>query len=38
VSGYHNNVLGAFSSLKLGVYVKGAGSVKIGEFVYTPLD
>ena len=38
VSGYHNNVLGAFSSLRLGVYVKGAGSVKIGEFVYTPLD
>ena len=38
VSGYHNNVLGSFASLKLGVFVKGGGSVKIGEFTYKPLD
>jgi beta-xylosidase len=38
VSGYHHNVLGSFASLKLGVYVKGPGSVKIGEFIYKSLD
>ena len=38
VSGYHHNVLGSFASLKLGVYVKGPGSVKIGEFTYKSLD
>jgi len=38
VSGYQTNVLGGFGSLKVGIYVKGGGSVKIGEFAYTPLD
>jgi beta-xylosidase len=38
VSGYHHNVLGSFASLKLGVYIKGPGSVKIGEFTYKSLD
>jgi xylan 1,4-beta-xylosidase len=38
VSGYHHNVLGSFASLKLGVYVRGPGSVKIGEFTYKSLD
>jgi beta-xylosidase len=38
VSGYHHNVLGSFGSLKLGVYVKGPGSVKVGEFTYKSLD
>lgn len=38
VSGYHSNVLGSYASLKLGVFLKGAGSVKIGEFTYKPLD
>jgi xylan 1,4-beta-xylosidase len=38
VSGYQTNVLGSFLSLKLGVYVKGAGTVKVGEFTYKPLD
>ena len=38
VSGYQTNVLGSFLSLKLGVYVRGAGTVKVGEFAYKPLD
>lgn len=34
VSGYHNNILSGFSSLKVGVYCKGDGSVLIDDFKY----
>jgi len=38
VSGYHHNVLGDFLSLKFGVYVAGAGDVKLRDFVYRALE
>jgi beta-xylosidase len=38
VSGYHHNALGGFSSLKIGIFVKGKGSVTIDDFRFTALD
>jgi len=38
VSGYHQNMLGGFSSLKVGIIVKGKGSVAIDDFAYKVLD
>lgn len=38
VSGYHQNILGGFSHLKLGIYGRGAGVLKIDDFVYRTLD
>ncbi len=34
VSGYQKNVLGGFSSLKLGVYGKGEGTVTVDDFMF----
>jgi hypothetical protein len=38
ISGYTQNMLGGFSSLKVGIIVKGKGSVTIDDFVYKVLD
>lgn len=38
LSGYHTNMLGGFSSLKVGVYCKGEGSVTIDDFKYHLLN
>jgi xylan 1,4-beta-xylosidase len=38
LSGYHTNILNGFSSLKLGIYCKGEGSVIIDDFKYKVLD
>jgi xylan 1,4-beta-xylosidase len=38
VSGYHQNMLGGFSSLKIGILVKGKGTVTIDDFKYRALD
>ena len=37
VSVYQTNALNGFSSIKLGIYGKGAGQVKIQQFTYRPL-
>jgi len=37
VAGYNHNVLGGFSSLKLGVFVRGEGQVRVDDFNYRPL-
>ena len=37
VSGYHHNVLGGFSSLKLAVFVRGEGKIRVDDFDYRPL-
>jgi len=37
VSVYQTNALGSFSSIKLGIYGKGSGPVKIEQFTYRPL-
>jgi len=37
VSGYHTNMLGGFSSLKVGVFCKGEGSVTIDDFKYKKI-
>jgi xylan 1,4-beta-xylosidase len=34
VSGYQHNMLGGFSSLKIGVYGLGSGRLRIGDFTY----
>ncbi len=34
VSGYQKNVLGGFSSLKIGIYGKGGGKVAVDEFTF----
>jgi len=38
VSGYHQNVLGGFSHLKLGIFGRGAGVLKIDDFAYRNLE
>jgi xylan 1,4-beta-xylosidase len=38
VSGYHHNLLGGFSSLKLGIYCKGKGRMMVDDFMYKTLD
>jgi len=38
VSGYHQNMLGGFSSLKIGILAKGKGNVTIDDFKYRALD
>ena len=38
VSGYHQNMLGGFSSLKIGVYCRGKGNLLIDNFNYKALD
>ena len=38
VSGYHQNVLGGFSHLKLGIFGRGLGVLKIDDFVYRNLE
>ena len=38
VSGYQHNVLGGFTSLKVGVAVKGEGAVLVDDFRYRALD
>lgn len=38
VSGYHQNLLGGFSSLKIGAYCRGKGSVLIDDFAYKASD
>ena len=38
VSGFHTNNLGGFSSLKLGVYAKGAGTVRVEDFRYRAIE
>ena len=37
VSGYQTNVLGAFSSIHLGIYGKGRGELRIRHFSYRAL-
>ena len=38
VSGFQTNNLGGFSSLKLGVYAKGSGTVRVEDFQYRVID
>ncbi len=38
VSGFQTNNLGGFSSLKLGVYAKGSGTVRVDEFRYRAIE
>ena len=38
VSGYHNNILSGFSSIKVGIYCKGDGSVMIDDFKYKATE
>jgi xylan 1,4-beta-xylosidase len=38
VSGYHQNVLGGFLSLRLGLFSVGRGEVRARSFVYRGLD
>ena len=38
VSGMQANNLGGSSSLKLGVYARGSGSVRIEDFRYRPIE
>jgi beta-xylosidase len=38
VSGYHHNMLGGFSSLKVGIYGLGDGRLRIDDFTYRSLD
>lgn len=38
VSGYQQNMLGGFSSLKVGVYGQGDGRLRIDDFTYRALD
>ena len=38
VSGFQTNNLGGFSSLKLGVYAKGFGTVRVEDFQYRIID
>ena len=38
VSGLQTNNLGGFSSLKLGVYAKGSGSVRVEDFQYRVIE
>lgn len=38
VSGYQQNMLGGFSSLKIGVYGQGNGRLRIDDFTYRALD
>lgn len=38
VSGDHQNILGGFSSMKVGIIVKGKGSVTVDDFAYKALD
>ena len=38
VSGFQTNNLGGFSSLKLGVYAKGSGSVRVQDFRYRAIE
>jgi xylan 1,4-beta-xylosidase len=37
LSGYQSNVLGDFASLKIGIYTKGQGRVKVHRFVYRTM-
>jgi hypothetical protein len=37
VSGYQKNVLGGFSSLKVGIYGKGGGQVVVDDFNFKEL-
>jgi len=37
VSGYHHNMLGGFLSLKIGIYGRGQGSLRIDNFTYSPI-
>jgi xylan 1,4-beta-xylosidase len=37
VSGYHHNVLGGFSSLKVGIYGLGDGRLQVDDFTYRAL-
>lgn len=38
VSGYHHNMLGGFSSLKIGILIRGQGTVTIDDFTYKSLS
>ena len=38
VSGFQTNNLGGFSSVKLGVYARGSGSVRVEDFRYQALE
>ncbi len=38
LSGYHTNMIGGFSSLKIGVFCKGSGSILIDDFNYKTLN
>ncbi|MDE0107529.1 MAG: hypothetical protein OXN96_06955 [Bryobacterales bacterium] len=38
VSGFQTNNLGGFSSLKLGVYAKGSGPVRVEDFQYRAIE
>ena len=38
VSGFQTNNFGGFSSLKLGVYAKGSGSVRVEDFRYRAIE
>ncbi len=38
VSGFQTNSLGGFSSLKLGVYARGSGSVRVHDFRYRAIE
>ena len=38
VSGYHHNMLGGFSSLKIGILIRGRGTVTIDDFTYKSLS
>ena len=38
VSGYHQNVFGGFSSLRLGLFSAGRGAVRAREFTYRSLE
>jgi xylan 1,4-beta-xylosidase len=38
VSGYHQNMLGGFSSLKVGILARGKGTVTIDDFIYRAQD
>jgi xylan 1,4-beta-xylosidase len=37
ISGYDENSLGGYASLKIAAYIKGEGELKISDFVYRPL-
>lgn len=38
VSGFQTNNLGGFSSVKLGIYARGAGTVRVEDFRYRALE